>query len=72
VATQNKTGEGGYGVSDGVGARRFEFLAARRRLGEADGSNSRGPADLYVGHGVADQDRLVSGPVEEVERTLNR
>jgi hypothetical protein len=52
---------------DGVGSGGLEFAAPDWRLGEADGSDAGGQADLDIGHRVADQDGLVGGPVKEVE-----
>jgi hypothetical protein len=71
TAPQDQVGKGGNGVSDRVGSGGLQFAATDWRLGEADGSDSGGPADLNVGHVVADQDGLMGGPVQEVERTLN-
>ena len=71
IASPDQVGQGCDGVSDGVGSGGLEFAAADWRLGEADGSYASGPADLDVGHRVADQDGLMGGPVKEVERTLN-
>ena len=71
TASSDQVGQERDRISNRIGPRGLEFAAADRRLGETDGSDAGGSADLDVGHGVPDKDGLVCGSVKEVKRALN-